>query len=41
MRVNPGHGVMTRISASRGMLYSAPPGEDADEDETAEESADD
>lgn len=32
---------MTRVSTSRGMLYSAPPGEDADEEPTAEESADD
>ncbi len=32
---------MTRISASRGMLYSAPPADEADEEQTAEESADD
>jgi hypothetical protein len=32
---------MTRASSSRGMLYSAPPGEDVEEEPAAEESADD
>ncbi len=32
---------MTRVSASRGMLYSAPPTDEDEDDETAAESADD
>jgi hypothetical protein len=32
---------MTRMSASRGLLYSTPPGDEADDDERDAESADD
>jgi len=32
---------MTRISTSRGMLYSAPPSEETEDEQKAAESADD
>jgi len=32
---------MTRVSTSRGLMYSTPPNEGADDEPAAEESADD